>query len=58
MVSVPAAGCLVDRKSTTSYCTFIGGNLVTWKSINQNMIAHSSDEVESGDMAPTTNEII
>jgi hypothetical protein len=21
-----------DRKSTTGFCTFVGGNLVTWKS--------------------------
>jgi hypothetical protein len=21
-----------DRKSTTGYCTFVGGNIVTWKS--------------------------
>ena len=33
------AGCPVDRKSTTGYCTFVGGNLVTWKSKNQNVIA-------------------
>ena len=26
------AGSLVDRRSTTRYCTFIGGNLVTWRS--------------------------
>ena len=22
-------GCIIDRKSTSGYCTFIGGNLVT-----------------------------
>ena len=25
-------GSLVDRKSTTRYCTLLGGNLVTWRS--------------------------
>ncbi|CAL9000577.1 unnamed protein product [Prunus brigantina] len=29
------AGCKIDRKSTTGYCTFVGGNLVTWKSKKQ-----------------------
>ena len=24
-----------DRKSTTGYCTFVGGNLVTWRSKKQ-----------------------
>jgi hypothetical protein len=31
-----------DRKSTTRYCTFVGENLMTWKSKKHNMIARSS----------------
>jgi hypothetical protein len=31
-----------ERKSTTGYCTFICGNIVTWKSKNKNIIARSS----------------
>ncbi|RVW27716.1 Retrovirus-related Pol polyprotein from transposon RE1 [Vitis vinifera] len=40
------AGSLVDRRSTTGYCTFLGGNLVTWRSKNQNVVARSSAESE------------
>ena len=29
------AGSPSDRKSTTGYCTFLGGNLVTWRSKNK-----------------------
>ncbi|RVW98411.1 Copia protein [Vitis vinifera] len=35
------AGFLVDRRSTTGYCTFLGGNLVTWRSKKQNVVARS-----------------
>jgi len=33
---------LTDRKSTSGYFTFVGGNLVTWKSKKQNAVALSS----------------
>lgn len=36
------AGSIVDRRSTIGYCTFIGGNLVTWRSKKQNVVARSS----------------
>ncbi|KAL0415814.1 UNVERIFIED_CONTAM: Retrovirus-related Pol polyprotein from transposon RE1 [Sesamum latifolium] len=38
------ASSVVDRRSTTGYCTSPGGNLVTWKSKNQNAVARSSTE--------------
>ncbi|XP_042491616.1 uncharacterized mitochondrial protein AtMg00810-like [Macadamia integrifolia] len=31
-----------DRRSTTSYCTFVGDNIVTWYSKKQAVVAHSS----------------
>jgi hypothetical protein len=52
------AGSPVDRRSTTGYCTFVGGNLVTWKSKKQNVVARSSAEAEYRAMASTTSEII
>ena len=43
---VDYAGSIVDRRSTTRYCTFLGGNLVTWRSKKQNVVAKSSTESE------------
>ena len=40
------AGSIVDQRSTTGYCTFLGGNLVTWRSKMQNMVARLSTELE------------
>ena len=39
-------GSIVDRRSITWYCTFLGGNLVTWRSKKQNVVARSSTESE------------
>ncbi|BBN70430.1 Seven transmembrane MLO family protein [Prunus dulcis] len=52
------AGNAIDRKSTTGYCTFVGGNIVTWKSKKQNVIARSSAEAEYRAMASTACELI
>nr|XP_017191703.2 uncharacterized protein LOC108174764 [Malus domestica] len=52
------AGNAIDKKSTTGYCTFIGGNLVTWKSKKQQVIAHSSAKAEYRAMVTTACELI
>ncbi|XP_024172378.1 uncharacterized mitochondrial protein AtMg00810-like [Rosa chinensis] len=45
------AGCITDRRSTSGYFTFVGGNLVTWKSKKQKVVARSSAEAEYRGMA-------
>ncbi|RVW93163.1 Protochlorophyllide reductase, chloroplastic [Vitis vinifera] len=40
------AGAVDDRRYTSGYFTFVGGNLVTWKSKKQNVVARSSVEAE------------
>ncbi|XP_070662213.1 uncharacterized mitochondrial protein AtMg00810-like [Malus domestica] len=50
-------GNALDRRSTTGFCTFVGGNFVTWKSKKQAVIARSSAEVEYRAMASTVYEL-
>ena len=52
------AGSPSDRKSTTGYCTFLGGNLITWRSKKQTVVARSSAEAEHGAMAHTSCELM
>jgi len=52
------AGSIVDRRLTTGYCTFLGGNLVTWRSKKQNVVARSSAEAEFRAMAQGICELL
>lgn len=40
------AGWVVDRRSTSAYCTFLGGNLITWRSKKQVVVAMSITKTE------------
>lgn len=40
------AGSISDRRSTFGYCSFVWGNLVTWRSKKQAVVARSSAEAE------------
>ncbi|XP_031285987.1 uncharacterized protein LOC116144677 [Pistacia vera] len=52
------AGALSDRRSTSGFCVLIGGNLVSWKSKKQDVVARSSAEAEYHAMALATYELI
>ncbi|KAL6333802.1 hypothetical protein AAG906_028988 [Vitis piasezkii] len=45
------AGSVIDRKSTSGYCTQLWGNLVTWHSKKQFVVARSSAKAEYRAMA-------
>ncbi|XP_042518476.1 uncharacterized mitochondrial protein AtMg00810-like [Macadamia integrifolia] len=47
-----------DRRSTTGYCTFVGRNLVTWRSKKKSTVASSSAEAKYRAMAHTAAELM
>ncbi|XP_074355848.1 secreted RxLR effector protein 161-like [Apium graveolens] len=52
------AGSVEDRRSTTGYCTKVWGNLVTWRSKKQSVVARSSAEAELRALAQGICELI
>ncbi|KAM2863705.1 hypothetical protein FF1_022443 [Malus domestica] len=52
------AGDVTDRRSTSGYFTFVGGNLVTWRSKKQNVVSRSSAEAEYRGMAHGVCEML
>lgn len=47
-----------DMRSITSYCTLVGGNLVSWKSKKQSIVARSSAKSEYRAMAQVMCELL
>ena len=52
------AGDVTDMCSTSGYFTFVGGNLVTWRSKKQKVVSRSSAEAEFRGMAHRTCEVL
>ncbi|KAH9698654.1 retrovirus-related pol polyprotein from transposon RE1 [Citrus sinensis] len=51
-------GSVTDIRSTSAYCTFVWGNLVTWKSKKQSVVARSSAEAKYRAMAHGVCEML
>ena len=56
--NVDWAGSPADRHSTSRYCIFIGGNLISWKSKKHDVVAKSSVEAKFRAMALATCKLI
>ncbi|KAF5472406.1 hypothetical protein F2P56_009126 [Juglans regia] len=56
--NVDWAGSIEDRRSTSGYFTLVGGNLVTWRSKKQEVVATSSTKAEYREMAKAICELL
>lgn len=51
------AGDTLNRRSTTSFCLFLGSNLVSWCAKKQHTVARSSTEAEYRSLAQTAADV-
>ena len=52
------AGSKENRRSTSGYCVFFRGNLISWKSKKQTIVSQSSAKSENRVMAQSVCEIV
>ena len=52
------AGSPNNKRSTSGFCAFVSGNLVTWRSKKQGAVARSSAEAEYRAMAQGVCELL